>query len=109
MTIDERTIILDLMQKNGFEAIDSLSSDLRFQKIENYQSVRVFLSNDFPFYVETRYTSTELPEEWVAKQTFMLKSFDKAKGFAENEINAVIDNLKMEFNNKLRGGNGAEI
>jgi hypothetical protein len=32
----------------------------------------------------------------------MMKSFETVKAFAENDLNAVMDNLKQEFNGKLR-------
>lgn len=101
MTIDEQTIILDLMQKNSFELKNSESSAFCFQKTENNELVEVNLTSDFPYYVENKYAHTDLPDNW-ARQTLMLKSFEKVKVFAENDVNAVIDNLKQEFNGKLR-------
>ena len=101
MTLDEQTIILDLMRKNRFESSDSKSSSLCFQRNVNNEFVQVSLSGDFPYYVENKYTHSDLPDNW-AKQTFMLKSFEKVKSFAENDVIVVVENLKKEFDGKLR-------
>jgi NADPH-dependent 7-cyano-7-deazaguanine reductase QueF len=101
MTIDERTIILDLMQKNRFELKNSDLSALCFQKTENDEIAEVNLTSDFPYYVENKYAHADLPDNW-ARQTLMLKSFEKVKAFAENDVNAAFDDLKQEFNGKLR-------
>lgn len=101
MTINEQTIILDLMQKNKFELKNSASTALCFQKIENNELVEVNFTGDFPYYAENKYAHADLPNNW-ARQTLMLKSFEKVKAFAENDVNAIIDNLKQEFNGKLR-------
>jgi hypothetical protein len=108
MTADEQTIILDLMRKNRFELSDSKSSALCFQKTENNEFVEVSLSDDFPFYVENKYAHADLPDTW-AKKTLMLKSFDRLKSFAENDVIAVIENLKKEFEGKLRKAETAEL
>jgi hypothetical protein len=41
MTIDEQTIILDLMRKNKFELKNSESSAFRFQKLKTTNSLKV--------------------------------------------------------------------
>jgi hypothetical protein len=97
MTVDEQATITDLMQKNGFEPINSSSEELQFQKTENNESVQVTLLNDFPYYVKTQFADSAIPDRW-AKQTLMLKNFYKVKTFAENDVNKVIDHLKQEFN-----------
>jgi hypothetical protein len=101
MTADEQTIILDLMQKNHFKLSDSESSVLCFQKTENDELVQVSLSDDFPYYVENKYAHADLPGRW-AKQTLMLKSFEKVKSFAEHDVIGVVENLKKEFDGKLK-------
>lgn len=101
MTIDEQTIILDLMQKNRFELKTAESATLHFQKMADAEFVEVNLQTDFPYYVENKYARADLPDRW-ARQTLMLKSFEKVKIFAENDVNAVIDRLQQEFNDKLR-------
>lgn len=101
MTADELTIILESMRKNCFELSGSESSVLCFQKTENNEIVRISLSDDFPYYVENKYAHADLPGRW-AKQTLMLKSFEKVKSFAEHDVINVIENLKKEFDGKLR-------
>ena len=101
MTIDEQAIIFDLMQKNRFELKSSELPAFCFQKTENNEIAEVNLTSDFPYYVENKYAQADLPDNW-ARQTLMLKSFEKVKAFAENDVNTVIDNLKQEFNGKLR-------
>ena len=97
MTVDEQTIVIDLMQKKGFESVNSGSEELYFQKTENNESVQVTLLNDFPYYVKSQYANSDIPNK-LAKQTLMLKNFYKVKTFAENEVKQVVDQLKQEFN-----------
>lgn len=101
MTDDEQTIILDLMRKNRFELSNSESSALCFQKTVNNEFVQVSLSNDFPYYVENKYARADMPDN-LAKHTVMLKSFEKVKSFAESDLTGIIENLKKEFDDKLR-------
>lgn len=96
MTVDEQTIVSDLMKKSGFEPAVSSADGMRFQKTENSESVQVNMLNDFPYYVEIQYTDGEMPDK-MAKQTLMLKSFQKIKIFAGNEVKNVSTNLKQEF------------
>lgn len=96
MTVDEQTIVSDLMKKNGFEPADSSSDGLRFQKTENSESIQVNLLNDFPYYAEIQYADGEIPHK-RAKQTLMLKNFQKVKIFAGNDVKNVVENLKQEF------------
>lgn len=105
MTIDEQTIILDIMQKNGFALINSGSKELDFQKNENDESFQVTLLSDFPYYVKSKYTHADMPDKWAIK-TDILKNFDRAKVFAENGVNEIIDNLRQEFNKQLRSIQG---
>ena len=107
MTINEHTIILDLMRKNGFSIVNSNSDRLDFQKVENDESVQITFVCRFPFYVRTKYVHTDIPDKW-AQKTLMLKGFRAAEAFAKNGVSEVVDNLKQEFNKKLRGI-GSEI
>jgi len=103
MTVDEQAIIIDLMQKSGFELIKSSPEELDFQKIENNESVQITLLNDFPYYVKTEYANSDIPGGW-ANKTLMLKNFHKVKTFAGNDVNEVIDHLRQEFDTQLKGG-----
>ena len=102
MTVDEQAIIIDLMQKSGFEMVKSSPEELDFQKAENNESAQVTLLNDFPYYVKTEYANSDIPGGW-ANQTLMLKNFYKVKTFAENDVIEVIDHLRREFNRQLKG------
>lgn len=97
MTVDEQAIITDLMQKNGFESAILKPEELHFQKTGDIESVQVIVSNDFPYYVKTQYANSDVPDK-QARQTLMLKNFQKVKTFAENDVNNVINHLKQEFN-----------
>ena len=107
MTIDEQTIILDLMQKNGFAPVNSNADRLDFQKVENDESVQITFVYEFPYYVRIKYAHAHTPDKW-AQKTLMLKSFAAAETFAKNGAGEVVDNLKQEFNKKLRRA-GSEI
>jgi uncharacterized protein with von Willebrand factor type A (vWA) domain len=102
MTTDEQTIIFDLMRKNGFQVIDSETLAMGFQKNENNENVQVFLTKDYPFYIETRYANAELSSDLIAKQTQMMKNFDRAKKSVEMDIDPTIDHLKKEIKSKLK-------